>query len=141
MTRPADDGSALVEFTFLAVLLMVPLIYLMLAAFEVQRAAFGVTEAARSAGRAYVVSDDVAAAGARAAAAASLALQDQGIELSPDPVLQCSAGCTLAPGEQVTVTVTHLVQLPLLGAVLPADRGGIRVSGSHTSVVDRFAIR
>ena len=136
-----DEGSALVEFTFLAVLLMVPLVYVMLAAFQVQSAAFGVTEAARSAGRAFVLSDDAATARGRAAAAATLALRDQGVEGAAPPAVRCSAGCAMSPGERVTVTVTHVVQLPLLGAVFAGDRAGVRVSGSHTSVVDRFASR
>ena len=56
--RPTGDaGNALVEFTYLAVLLMVPLVYVLLAGFQVQRAAFGVTEAARQAGRAYARAD------------------------------------------------------------------------------------
>ena len=38
-----DDGSALVEFTWLAILLMIPLVYVVLAAVSVQRAAFATT--------------------------------------------------------------------------------------------------
>ena len=39
MTRPrGDDGNALLEFTYLAVLLMVPLVYVLLTVFQVQRA-------------------------------------------------------------------------------------------------------
>jgi hypothetical protein len=48
--RPTGDaGNALIEFTYLAVLLMIPLVYVLLSAFQVQRAAFGVTEAPRPA--------------------------------------------------------------------------------------------
>ena len=66
MRRPTGDaGNALVEFTYLAVLLMIPLVYVLLSAFQVQRAAFGVTEAARQAGRAYTTAIDPAAGRAR----------------------------------------------------------------------------
>lgn len=46
----------MVEFTLLAVVLVVPLAYLVLALFEVQRAAFATSAAAREAGRVFVVS-------------------------------------------------------------------------------------
>ncbi len=70
MRRPAGDaGNAVVEFSTLAVLLMVPLVYVLLSVFEVQRASFGVTEAARQAGRAYVTADDPAQGRARASPA------------------------------------------------------------------------
>lgn len=133
MRRPrGDDGNAVVEFVYLAVLLMVPLVYVVLAVFDVQRAAFGVTEAARQAGRTWVASgcdDD------RARAAADLALADQGIT---DAVTLRLAPCPAA-GESAVVTVGHFVQLRGLGALLPAERGGIRVSGSFVAVRDRFA--
>jgi hypothetical protein len=47
-----DDGTALVEFFWLGILLMVPITYAILFAFQMQRAVFAVTEATRSAGRA-----------------------------------------------------------------------------------------
>lgn len=52
-----DDGNALVELTYLAVLVMVPLVYVLLSVFQVQRAAFGVTEATRQAARAFARAD------------------------------------------------------------------------------------
>ena len=54
MTRALDDedGSATVEFVYLAILLMIPLVYVIISAFEAQRTAFAVAEAARQAGRA-----------------------------------------------------------------------------------------
>ena len=57
-----ERGSALVEFQFLAVLLLVPLVYVMLAALDVQRTVFGATQAAREAGRVAASTGDEAAA-------------------------------------------------------------------------------
>ena len=57
-----ERGTALVEVTWLSILLLVPLLYIVLAVFEVQRSAFAVTTAARSAGRAYVMAPDEASA-------------------------------------------------------------------------------
>ena len=96
--RPTGDGgNALVEFTYLAVLLMVPLVYVLLAGFQVQRAAFGATEAARQAGRAYARADSTAQGQARADAAARLAMTDQGITDSSPPVITCLGGACLGP--------------------------------------------
>ena len=51
MTRRVrtERGTALVEVTWLAVLLLVPLVYLVLAVFDVQRSAFAVNAATRAA--------------------------------------------------------------------------------------------
>ena len=140
MTRGArtprgDAGNALIEFSGLAVVLMVPLVYVLLGVFEVQRASFGVTEAARQAGRAYATADDAASGQARAAAAARLAMRDQGLDC--DACLT-GLGGGLQPDARVTATVESFVQLPLLGAFLDRERGGIRVEATHVEHVDRF---
>lgn len=134
-----DDGNALVEFTYLSVLLMVPLVYVLVSAFLVQRAAFGTTEAARQAARAYARADDVATAEARANAAARLALKDQGVTMTRPLQITCLGGDCLAPGSRVVVTVRYDVQLPLLGAVFGrGSHGAVPVSATHTEYVDRF---
>lgn len=134
MRLRAERGSALVEFTWLAVLLMVPLLYIVLAVFEVQRAAFGVSTAARAAGRAFTQAPSEATAADRARAAAQLAFADQGLEdaqramdisCHPDPT-----NC-LAPGSVVTVTVGYPVPLPLLPSALGEHRPSIRVEAEH----------
>ena len=133
-----DEGNALVEFTYLSVLLMVPLVYVLITVFSVQRAAFGTTEAARQAGRAYARSASVEEAELRGTAAARLVLRDQGIELAGAPTFVCLGEC-LVPGSRVKVTVTYFVKLPVLGAVFgERDRGAIRVEATHTEYVDRF---
>jgi hypothetical protein len=105
--------------------------------FQVQRAAFGVTEAARQAGRAYATADTAEAGAVRAQLAAQLALRDQGLTLA-EPA-QVSAPDGVAPGGQVRVVVRHRVGLPLLGGlfqgVVPPN---IPVAASHVAVVDRF---
>lgn len=141
MRRPAgEDGNALLEFTALAVLLMVPLVYVLLSAFEVQRAAFGVTEAARSAGRAYAVAVDPSTGRQRARIASDLALADQGLTGAPAPVIDDPTG--LAPGASVTTTVRYTVTLPVLGLLLPeAAEPTIPVAATHVAVVDTFRAR
>lgn len=133
-----DKGNALVEFTYLGVLLMVPLVYLLITVFQVQSAAFGVTEAARQAARAYARADSVAQAQARAALAAQTALADQGIDAAAPPVITCAGGACLDPGSTVRVSVRYAVPLPLIGAFLPAGRGVVPVTATSVQVVDRF---
>jgi Flp pilus assembly protein TadG len=131
-----DDGNALVEFTYLAVLLMVPLVYVLLTVFQVQRAAFGVTEAARQAGRAYVTADSAAQGRARAQEAADLAMRDQIPGFGSAQVSFPSASFT--PGGTVTVNVRHEVVLPLIGGLFGDVRPRIPVDATHVEVVDRF---
>ncbi|HLN77893.1 MAG TPA: hypothetical protein VK204_12670 [Nocardioidaceae bacterium] len=135
MRARGERGSALVEFTWLAILLMVPLLYVVLTVFEVQRAAFGVSSAARSAGRAFTEAPTEAVAVEHAVAATELALEDQHLDVgrrsldvrcSPDPV-DC-----LRPGSVVTATVAYPVPLPLLPSVLGGQRPSIRVEAQHT---------
>lgn len=131
-----DDGNALVEFTYLAVLLMVPLVYVLLTVFQVQRAAFGVTEAARQAGRAYVTADSDAQGRARAQEAADLAMRDQIPGFGSAQVVVDSDG--LVAGRTVRVNVRHEVDLPVLGGIFDRVRPRIPVDATHVEVVDRF---
>ncbi|HWG95018.1 MAG TPA: hypothetical protein VNU66_12410 [Mycobacteriales bacterium] len=137
LRRDADAGNAMLEFVYLSVLLMVPLVYVLTTTFQVQRAAFGVTEAARQAGRAYATAESDPQGRARAEAAARLALRDQGVELAEPLQLVPSDG--VAPGSVVRVRVTHRVALPLVGGlfrgVVPPN---IPVRADHVAVVDRF---
>jgi Flp pilus assembly protein TadG len=136
--RPrGDDGNALVEFTYLSVLLMVPLVYVLVTVFQVQRAAFGVTEAARQAGRAYVLADSADQGAARARAAAELALRDQGLGLAGQ-ALAVEAPHGLQPGATVTVRVRHDVTLPVMGGLFGRVEPTIPVRATHVEVVDRF---
>jgi Flp pilus assembly protein TadG len=134
--RPRDErGSGVVEFTWLAILLLVPLLYIVLTVFEVQRAAFGVSTAARSAGRAFSQAPDEASAHARANAATAVALRDQGLSATAGEVaITCRprpSNC-LAPGSVVVVDVSHAVPLPLLPAFLGDQRPRVRVEAQHT---------
>ena len=138
MTRPrGDDGNALVEFTYLSVLLMVPLIYVLVTVFQVQRAAFGVTEAARQAGRAYVTTT-AGDPSARAQAAADLAVRDQIPDSGPAAVSYPGGRPPLVPGQTVTVVVAHDVTLPILGGLFGRVQPTIPVRATHVEVVDAF---
>jgi len=74
-----DEGRAIVEFVFLGVLLLVPLVYLVLVIARVQAAAFAVSTAAREAGRAFTTARHDADAYPRAQAAAGISFEDYGL--------------------------------------------------------------
>ena len=141
MTRERDDrGTALVEFTYLAVLLMVPLVYVLITVFLVQRAAFGATEAARQGARAYERAGSGDLGELRAREAIGLALKDQGVREAPSVRFDCLGTACTGPGGKVRVTVVSWVKLPVLGAVFgDAERGAIRVQASHVEFGDRYA--
>ena len=136
----SDEGSALIEFVGLAVLLLVPLVYALLSVFSVQRAAFAVTQAAREAGRAYATSPSTSAAGERAAYAAQLALSSQGVRERPSlRYAPAGSGCSasradgaasLRPGARFVVCVRTQAALPL--------GGSIAVNGQYAVAVDSF---
>jgi len=135
-----DSGNAIVEFVYLAILLMIPLVYLLLTVFRIQGAAYAVSGAAREAGRVYVASDPAEGAPVRAVAAASLVMSDGGFKLDPDQLeFICSADPCRTPGATIAVDIDYAVGLPFLPRLLGDDApAAIRVRGRHLEVVDRF---
>ncbi len=130
----SEEGTALVEVTWLALLLLVPLVYLLVAVFDVQRASFGVSAASRAAARAYSLAPDEAVGRARAQQAAAVALRDQGIEpRSVQLSVSCSPspGNCLAPGSVVSVRLSHQVRLPLAPEALGGGAPSIRVEADQ----------
>jgi hypothetical protein len=128
-----------VEFVFLAVLLMVPLVYVLLTVFRVQGASYAVSGAAREAGRVFVASADESGAADRARTAAAIALADNGIRLQDAALsIVCSADPCLTPGARVEVALAYDVGLPLVPRVLGRAPASVQVSSSHLQVVDRF---
>jgi hypothetical protein len=133
--RSRDErGTALVEVTWLSILLLVPLVYVVLAVFEVQRSAFAVDAATRAAGRAYSLAPSEAAGAARARAAAAVALGDQGLSLRRGALrVSCSPtphDC-LAPGAVIRVSMVYPVALPLMPSALGGNTPSIRVQADH----------
>ena len=132
-----DGGSAVVEFTVLAVLVMVPLAYAVLVVVRIHAATYGAVTAAREAGRAYVTADTVAHAAVRAQAAAGLALADQGLE-EPRVTVSCLGGTCLTPGSRVRVQVITSVAIPFVPTRTDSNRGQIPVTAIHETTVDTY---
>jgi hypothetical protein len=137
----SDDGSAIVEFVWLAVLLMVPLVYVVLSAVALQRSAFAVTAAASDAGRAYATAGSDAAGERRAELAVALAMRDQEVAWSPTGrVVECGS-CDYSPGSRFTVDLQTTVELPLLPAWLCGHTclAGITVSAHHSERISCYS--
>ena len=98
-----ERGSALVEFVFIALVVFVPLVYVVAGFSAVQRGVFASTAAAREAGRAIGTAPDVATGRARAEDAARIAVEDQAVEATDmrlaqePPGASCDAAGKYAP--------------------------------------------
>jgi Flp pilus assembly protein TadG len=141
--RPRDDrGSALVEFTWLAVILLVPLVWIVVSVFEVQRGAFATSAAARAAGRAYALAPDDATGVDRANAAARQVLADQGAEGQQARVsVRCE---TPTPGSchvgtsVITVVVSSSVALPMAPEVLGSRTASFALTATHRVPIGQY---
>ncbi|MCZ2819352.1 hypothetical protein O2V63_03300 [Modestobacter sp. VKM Ac-2977] len=127
----SEQGSAIVEFVFIALVVFLPLVYIVAGFSAVQRGVFAANAAAREAGRAIATAPDVSTGQARAEAAVAVAVADQSVEAT-DVVLAyapAGAGCeaaggyapSLVPGEEFSVCVTVTVRIPLLPEFIDAN--------------------
>ena len=141
MTRRDERGSALVELSWLGILLVLPMLWIVMSVFEVQRGAFGVSSAARSAARAYALAPDDATGLLRARAAARVALADQGLR---DVRPEVAVTCTPYPGDchqgtsVITVSVHSRVVLPLMPTALGGNRPSFALDASQTVPIGQF---
>ncbi|MGW6131453.1 pilus assembly protein [Cellulomonas sp. NPDC055163] len=141
-SRASDEGSAVVEFLALTLVLLLPVLYLVLVLGRVQAATFAAEGAAREAARSYVRADDASLGQQRALASVGLALRDQGFD-EVDPAgaltLTCSSSPCLAPGSDVATSVAVDVLLPfvppVVQSVVPLS---VPVVGHHVAAVDTF---
>ena len=142
MRRRRDQrGSALVEMCWLGILLVLPVLWIVMSVFQVQRGAFGVTSAARAAARAYALAPDDASGLVRARTAARVALDDQGVHgTTPDVMVTC----TPYPGDchqgtsVITVSVHSRVVLPLMPSVLGGNRPSFALDATQTVPIGQF---
>ncbi|WP_448642799.1 hypothetical protein [Geodermatophilus sp. URMC 63] len=142
-----ERGSALVEFVFVALVVFVPLVYVVAGFSAVQRGVFASTAAAREAGRALATAPDVATGLARAQRAAQLAVEDQSVEATDVRVVYAPAGAgcdaagayapSLLPGEEFSVCATVTVRIPLLPEFVDANTA----TGQFVVETDRYVDR
>ena len=139
--RRDESGTALIEFVWLGLLLLVPLVYILLTVFDAQRGAFGASSASRAAGRAFVLAPDQETAYDRATQAALVALEDQGVDsLDADVDITCEPRpheC-LTAGSMITVEVVVQQPLPLVPSALGDSAPSVRLPSTHVEPYGTF---
>ncbi|WP_084129436.1 hypothetical protein [Demequina sp. NBRC 110055] len=143
----SDEGSALVEFLGVTVLVMIPLVYLVVALSHVQAGLYATEAAARTAARAAATSGvDALIAGdsregawreasAHAEAATHVVAEDFGVG-ALDVSLACEGEC-LSPGSVVVADVTGDVSLPgVPAAVLEVTPLSVTLTARGASPID-----
>ncbi|RYJ06623.1 MAG: hypothetical protein EON52_05405 [Actinomycetales bacterium] len=131
MSPRPEEGSAVVELVWLTVLLLVPFVYVFVAVFDTQRAAYAVSSASQVAARAYLDAPDPESALDRARSAARLALGDHDVEADVDVTCLPTPDACLQPGSSVRVRVHTVQPLPLVPTVLGGHPAGIAVESAH----------
>ncbi|MEC5198049.1 Flp pilus assembly protein TadG [Arthrobacter sp. PL16] len=133
-----ERGSAVVEFVFLGVLLLVPVVYLVLTIGQLQGGSFAVVGAVDQAAKVYVDAPTPQEADARAREAVRIALGDFGFaEEQAAMDIVCSAQC-LEPGSSVTIVVRLDVPFPLVPSIAGSHPSAVTVDATATQIVERF---
>lgn len=130
-----ERGNAVIEFVFLAVMLMVPTIYALIAVAHVQAGAYASVAAGQQALQVLEERGLEEVSAGTAQNAAAYAAADYGI--APDQVstvLSCTGDCTA--GNHLSITVNITVQAPLLGWI--GDGGVLTLSTSLSSWGGRY---
>ena len=138
-TERRDQGSAVVEFTFLALLLMVPLVYFIITVGQIQGGSFAVVGAADQAAKVFVAQPDAESGLAAAEQAALIALADFGHGAGAAQVTtRCDPADCQAAGTAVTVTVNLTVPLPFVPFNDDFRLQASEVEASSTQMVGKF---
>ena len=135
-----DDGRAIIEVIFLAVLMLIPVLYIMINLLRLQSATFAVTQAARDAGRVVDAAPTMEEGIARAGQIAAIDLADQNFpndELTLQfvaPGADCHNSTPVTPtlnaGAVYDICVTAVVTLPGVPTVLTGNNN--TVTGVYT---------
>lgn len=133
-----DNGSAILEFLIIGVLVLVPLLYVLLTALRIESAVMASTQAVREAGRAFMMSDSLLEAKQNAQTAARLAMSDQGFELPTTALsITCSGSC-LSPSSSTHVRLEWLVDLPWLPTTFGSQQLGYPVTVDSELRMDSY---
>ena len=140
-TGDDDGGRAIIEVIFLAVLLLIPVVYILISVLRLQAATFAVSQAARDAGRAIDAAPTIGEAITRAQQIAAIDLADQHIPNSGltlrfvQPGSDCKTGTPTNPsldaGATYDICVTAVISLPGVPTA---------VTGSHNTVTGVYTV-
>jgi len=140
VSEQRDGGSALVEFLGLAVVLLIPVVYLILTLTQLHAGKFAAASAAQSAARAFVTSQDVESAHQRASLSTRIALDDQGfsdIAVADVLAVRCEKQACLTPDSNIWVAV----EIPIRVPGIPFIGNGPKImtaSAAQAATVERF---
>lgn len=136
---PHERGSAVVEFTFLGLLLMVPVVYFIITIGQIQGGSFAVVGAADQAAKVFVAQRDESSGRAAAEQAVILAMADYGHPAENARVdVSCDPGDCMAAGSAVTVTVHLSVPLPFVPFGDAFRLKASELNASATQIVGKF---
>ncbi len=134
MTRRGSRGNASLEFIAVAVLLLVPIAYAIVALAQLESAVYGVNGAAQMAVRAYANANSDATGRYVAARSAAIAGRNHSLIITADQVsVSCDLANCLTPGATVRVRVDTTAQL-----TLAPFRHSIALHATQTTVIDPF---
>src|SRR5690606_32093516 len=131
-----EDGSAVVEFTMLSLILIVPLFYMLIAVFEVQRASFAVTAASLAGTRAFTQSPDLATAEKAWRRAVDVTLADHGVT-GAEVKRSCRPRCFVS-GSTVEVSIVVQQPLPLAPRIFGETLTTIKVESRHSEPFGKY---
>lgn len=132
-----EEGSAITEFIMVAVGILIPIGYLVIALAQILGSHAAAQHAVREAGRVFVRDTSIQAGQWRAQQAANIAFADRGIDL-PEQALQleCEPSC-LVPGGTVRVVIDWNMPLPWLPGSL-ASIVSVPIKASEEFVIDTY---
>ena len=131
------EGAAVVEFIVIAVGILVPIAYVVVALSQVLGAHAAAQHSVREAGRVFVRDAAVHAGQWRAQQAASIAFADRGLDLPDESLrLDCQPSC-LVPGGTLRVSLAWDMPLPWLPGSW-ASFASVPISASEEFVIDTY---
>jgi len=129
-----ESGNAIVEFIFAATVLLIPMIYLILAASHLQAGSYAVVGAADQAAKVFAIAETPAQAHSNAEEAVRRTMNNFGYS-GAKTTISCDSEC-LSPGSVVTVTVELDVPLPFVSQMFTAS--AFSVDSAASQRVDQF---
>lgn len=134
----SDAGSAIPEFIVIAVGILIPLGYVIVAVAQILGAHAAAQHAVREAGRVFMRDSVVTAGQRRAQEAARIAFLDRGLDLPGQALtIDCGSSSCLLPGSTLRVHLDWDMPLPWLPT--PLDQFvEVPVRASQSFTVDSF---
>lgn len=134
----SSDGSAIPEFIVIAVGILIPLAYVIVAVAHVLGAHAAAQHAVREAGRVLMRDTSISAGQWRAQEAANIAFADRGLELPTNAlVIDCGMGACLQPGGTIDVRIAWDMPLPWLPAPID-DLAAVPIRAHQYFTIDSF---